>query len=146
MIDLQIGWQWHISRADFIEDHLVPGEIEKLRNEAKENPEEPERLLRLGLLLNRTGETNEARGWFERAEKAARKKSELRPSDCLALVCLANTLGELDRLGEVDSLLRKATMVSSNEWKCWSGLGRYLGSDAFDEILPAEVRGIRTTL
>ena len=140
VINMQYGYFAYSSRAEFLEDHLVPGEIEKLRKEAKEHPEDPEGLLRLGTLLNRSGETNDVRGWFERAEKAARKKSELRPSDGLTLVCLADALDGLGRDAEQESLFRRATLVSSNDSKCWAGLGRFLGLHALYEVLPKQAK------
>jgi tetratricopeptide (TPR) repeat protein len=140
-IDLRFGYFAYANRANFLEDHMVPGEIDHLRKDVKEHPEEPEGLLRLGALLNRTGRTNEARGYFERGEKAAKKKSELQPSDGPTLVLRADALINLGRKSEVESLLRRATQVSSNEWKCWAGLGRYLGDNALNEILPTQVKG-----
>ena len=146
MINLQFGYFAHPSRADFLDDDLVPAEIEKLQKEVKANPEDPEKLLRLGGLLNYEGKTNEARVQLERAEKSARKKSESRPADGLTLVYLAGALGALGRDSEVESLLRRATLVSSNEWKCWNGLGRFLGLRALHGILPKQAKGRRSSV
>jgi tetratricopeptide (TPR) repeat protein len=126
------------SRADFLEDYLVPAEIDKMRTQLKKSPDDPECLLKLGDLLNRANETNEARGCYEQAEKAARKISALRPQDALALTCLGKALVVLGKDDETESIFRKATAVSSNEWKCWAGLGTFLGNKAFRGLLPKD--------
>jgi hypothetical protein len=87
-INLTVTYDLHPSRADFLEDHLIPAEIDKLRHTAKEESGNPECLLRLATLLSQEGKTNEAEGFDSQAEKAARRKSELRPKDGLALASL----------------------------------------------------------
>lgn len=139
-INLTSTYKMQGSRADLLEDHLVPGEIERLRKEVKEHPDDPERLLQLGTLLNRSEGTNDGRAYYERAEEAARKKSALRPQDGLALVFLGEALANLDKDVEAESVLRKATVVSPNEWRCRADLGKFLGIEAFYVLLPENAR------
>lgn len=126
------------SRADFLDDYLVPAEIAKLRKETKEHPDDPERLLELGTLVDRSDETNNGTEYYEQAEKAARKKSAMRPQDGPTLTCLGNALDYLGGDSEAESVFRKATMVSSNEWKCWVGLGKFLGKHALRGLVPQD--------
>src|SRR6185503_18149230 len=37
---------------------------------------------------------------------------------------------------EAESVYRRATLVSSNQWKCWAGLGTFLGDRAYNVLMP----------
>src|SRR5579862_7071021 len=137
-VNLTSSYNTKASRAELLEDYLVPGEIDRLQKELKAHPDDPERLLQLGALLDRIGETNQARACAEDAEKAARKKAAIRPRDGLALSCLGEALDGVRKAEEAESVFRKATLVSSNEWKCWDGLGHFLNSQGFNAILPKD--------
>jgi tetratricopeptide (TPR) repeat protein len=135
-IDLTSGYSLYPNRAGFVEDHLVPGEIARLQKESNEHPEDPERWLRLATLLDREGSTNEAHECYGRAEKAARKNSDARSNDGLAFTSLADALHHLGNNVEAESIYRRATLVSSNQWKCWAGLGAFLGDRAYNLLMP----------
>jgi tetratricopeptide (TPR) repeat protein len=140
-IDLTSNYPLYPSRAEFVEDHLVPTEIGRLQKEIKEHPGDAERLSRLAALLVRNGAMGEARAYSKQAEEAAREKSDARSNDGPTLTSLADALYNLGKIPEAESVYRKATMVSSNEWKCWVGLGKFLGDQACSVLMPESQPG-----
>lgn len=135
-INLTSTYNARASRSELLDAYLVPGEITKLQNETKEHPDDPDRLLQLAALLDRSHESNETKACYEQVERAARKKLAVRPQDGLTLTCLGIALGNLGNDTEAESVFRKATLVSSNKWKCWEGLGTFLADKAFNGLMP----------
>jgi len=56
-----------------------------------------------------------------------------------------NDLGEalygLDKEAEAESVYRKACLVSSNEWRCWVGLGNFLAVENSHFLFPENLQG-----
>jgi len=59
----------------------------------------------------------------------------------LNLTELGDALHALDKDEEAESVYRKATLVSSNEWRCWVRLGTFLECEPFRQLFPDNLRG-----
>ena len=132
--------QWVID-----ENKYLPDEISQLREELKRQPENIKPLLSLGYLLNRNGETNESQSCYQTAERLCRNRIAANPQDGMRLMELGEALHALNNNDEAESVYRKATLVSSNEWRCWVGLGNFLPNFSMfpenlrSQIVPAQV-------
>jgi tetratricopeptide (TPR) repeat protein len=118
----------------------LPGEITEQRNELQHHPSDAQQLMHLGYLLLSDGETNESRSCYQKAEQLCRDKIAANPQDGLALVALGESLDALGKKEEAESNFRKATLVSSNEWQCWVGLGNFLPNVWFASMFPTNLR------
>jgi hypothetical protein len=107
----------------------LPDEIVQLREEMKQQPDDIKLLLRLGNMLDSNGETNESLSYYKKAEQLCRNKLAVNPQDGLTLTDLGEALHALDKNEEAESFYRHATLVSSNEWRCWVGLGNFLANE-----------------
>jgi tetratricopeptide (TPR) repeat protein len=107
----------------------LPDEIVQLREEMKQQPDDIKLLLRLGNVLDSNGETNESLSYYKKAEQLCRNKLAVNPQDGLTLTDLGEALHALDKNEEAESVYRHATLVSSNEWRCWVGLGNFLANE-----------------
>ncbi len=114
----------------------VSYEISQLREEVKRQPNDVRQLLRLGDLLDQNGETNESVVCYQKAEQLCRTKVANRPQNGLALTDLGAALGSLQKKDEAESVYRKAVLVSSNEWRCWTRLGNFLAGESTDLLFP----------
>ena len=113
--------------------------IERLRAGVKQQPDNTEQLMQLGVLLSQNDETNEAQACFEHVEQLARKRTEANPQDGPALTLLGKSLWQLKRPEEAESAYRHAVLVSSNDWHCWIGLGNFLSNAKFSGMFPADL-------
>jgi tetratricopeptide (TPR) repeat protein len=134
-LDLQ-GNEWVVSK-----NVDLPSEISRLREELKQQPNDIERLLQLGNLLDSNGQTNESQSCYQKAEQFCRSKVAVNPQDGLNLTDLAEALLELGKHAEAESVYRRATLVSSNEWRCWARLGNFLANDFNFLLFPENLRG-----
>ena len=116
-------------------------QISGLRDELKQHPDDIERQLQLGHLLDNRGETNAAKACYQKAEQLCRNRTTARPQDGLALTELGRTLWQLDENDAAENFYRKAVLVSSNEWRCWVRLGNFLASEPFDAMFPQKLFG-----
>jgi tetratricopeptide (TPR) repeat protein len=114
--------------------------IFRRRVESNQQPEDIKRLLRLGYALDDDDETNEAQSCYLKAEQLCRKKLEVNPQDGLTMIDLGEALHELDKNEEAENFYRRATLVTSNEWRCWVGLGNYLANN-YNLLYPRGSRG-----
>jgi len=124
------------SVSELADDTSLTNRIEVARQELKEHPGDIGLQIRLAALLAENGETNAASQSFEKAVTLCRARAEVRPHDGLVLTQLGRALAALGRSDESESVLRRATVLSSNEWKCWAGLGGFLSQQSFDLIVP----------
>lgn len=132
----KLGFTFSSSASELADDTALTNRIEETRRQTKENPGDIGRQIRLGALLAENGETNASSQCFEKAVTLCRTKAEARSHDGLVLTQLGRALAALRRIDESESVLRRATVLSSNEWKCWAGLGEFLTQRAFDLIVP----------
>lgn len=116
------------------------GEIAGQRNELQRQPNDAQQLMHLGYLLDCDGETNESRSCYLKAEQLCRDKVAANPQDGSALVDLGESLDALGNEEEAESNFRKATLVSSNEWPCWVGLGNFLPNQWFSSMFPTNLQ------
>jgi tetratricopeptide (TPR) repeat protein len=130
------GNKWVVS-----ENLNLPDEISRVREELKQQPNDIKQLLRMGNLLESNGETNESQSYYQKAEPLCRNKAVANPQDGLSLNDLGEALWELGKHDEAESVYRKATLVSSNEWRCWIGLGNFLANEDFFLMFPENLRG-----
>jgi tetratricopeptide (TPR) repeat protein len=114
--------------------------ISSLRDELKQQPVNVEQLLQLGNLLENNGETNKSQDCFKKAEQLCRDRISTKPQDGLTLTELGKSLWQLEKYEEAENAYRKAVLVSSNEWRCWVGLGNYLANRPFPTMLPEKLR------
>jgi len=114
----------------------LPSAIGKQREELKHQPDDVKQLLHLAYLLDCNNETNESLSCYQKAEQLCRNKVAANPQDSLSLIALGETLDALGKEAEAESSFRKATLVSSNEWRCWVSLGNFLPNEYFFSMFP----------
>lgn len=131
-INFQCG-EWVVSQDTVTE-------VSRLREELKRQPESAELFLELGNLVETDGKTNESKVSYEIAEQLCRKRMTATPQDGLAFTELGKSLWQLDKNEEAESAYRKAVLVSSNEWRCWVGLGNFLACYSFPMMFPEKLR------
>jgi tetratricopeptide (TPR) repeat protein len=117
----------------------LPDEISQLREELKQQSDDIKLLLRLGNVLDSNGETNESLSYYKKAEQLCRNKLAVNSQDGLTLIDLGEALHKLDKNEEAESFYRRATLVSSNEWRCWVGLGNFL-ANGYLSLFPGNLR------
>jgi tetratricopeptide (TPR) repeat protein len=132
----KLGFTFSSSINELADDTSLTNRIEETRREIKETPGDIERQIRLGALLAENGETNVSKQCFEKAVALCRTRAESHPQDGLVLTHLGRALAALNKVDESESVYRRATMLSSNEWKCWAGLGEFLDQRSFGLIVP----------
>jgi tetratricopeptide (TPR) repeat protein len=140
IMNTSFGFSFDLKDPDLtetLEEASDEEQIEELRNELKKQSDDIRRLIRLGLLLDQSGKTNESATYLEKALRLCRLKVEQRPTDGLVLTDLGDTLRALDKDAEAESVYRKATLISSNEWKCWTVLGNFLDYRSSSLLTPA---------
>lgn len=143
-MDINFSWglsqqnnEWVISQnVDF------PSAIAEQREKLKRQPDDVKQIMQLGYLLNQNDETNESQSCYEKAEQLCRNKIAVNPQDGLTLTELGVALDDLGKEDEAEHDFRKATLVSSNEWRCWVGLGNFLEDDAFWSMLSKSMRNV----
>ena len=118
----------------------LPDEIARLREAVQQRPDEVQQLLQLGSLLDKNGETNASRICYQKAEQLCRSRTAVRPQDGLVLTELGAALRELGKDEEAEHVYRQAVLVSSNEWRCWVGLGNFLANESCASMFPKELR------
>src|SRR5262249_24344739 len=126
--------------ADIEAETPVSDRIANLRKELASTPDNLERQLELARLLGKGDDTNATELAYAKAEQLCRRKCEAHPQDGLALTDLADALWGLKGREEAERYYRRAVLVSWNEWRCWTGLGEFLDSRAFDLLLPEGCR------
>ncbi|HSY19682.1 MAG TPA: hypothetical protein VK815_15170 [Candidatus Acidoferrales bacterium] len=129
------GIQWVIN-----ENVNLTEKISQLREEAKQQPGDIKRILNLAYALDKNDETNESQACYQKAEQLCRKKLATSPQDGLTMIDLGAALQGLIKKEEAESVYRRATLVSSNEWRCWASLGNYLAED-YGSLFANEPRG-----
>jgi tetratricopeptide (TPR) repeat protein len=127
------GREWRISDGRSLAD-----EISGLREALQQSPDDLDRILRLAYLLERNEQTNESRLCDQKAEQLCRKRIAVRPQDGLLLVELGEALNRLDKTAEAESVLRKSTLISSNDWRSWASLGFFLESQSYQMLVPQD--------
>jgi tetratricopeptide (TPR) repeat protein len=137
-IKLNFGFGMHgAGQGLVVDEYADPHEkLAQLRESLKQQPDDLDRLFQLGDALEEGGNTNEARVCYQHIEKLCRTRIAGRPRDGLSFTRLGGALCELAKPEEAENVFRKATMVSSNEWRCWAGLGYFLGSRAWQFLRP----------
>ncbi len=118
----------------------VSGEISLLRDELKKQPDDVNQLLKLGILLDSNGQTNESQFCYQKAERLCREKAAANPRDGLNLTDLGEALLELGRHDEAEIVYRKATSASTNEWRCWVRRGNFLANRYYFLLFPENLR------
>ena len=136
-LTFQWGFDFQGGTLNFTDNNADPlEEIARLRQELKQQPDNIQRFLQLGGLLDQNNETNESKICYHKAEQLCRNRLTVNPGDGLLLTDLGQALFALDKKDEAENVSRKATVVSSNEWKCWVGLGQILENRSFEQLFP----------
>jgi len=133
-MSFEIGTQNGIFPEDYTEEGTIEDWIEQARQKSNEETDNLQAHLQLGRLLNAKGDTNAARLVFEKGTILGRHRLEQRPNDGLNLSLLAGMVLELGDEEEAESFYRRATMLASNDWHCWVGLGELLRNQSFSSL------------
>jgi tetratricopeptide (TPR) repeat protein len=120
----------------------LPTEIAEQREKLKRQPDDVKQLMHLAYLLDSNGETNESQSCYQKAGQLCRNKVAANPQDGLSLMALGVTLDALGKEDEAEHDVRKATLVSPNEWRCWTGLGNFLEGNSFDSMFSKDLRNV----
>jgi tetratricopeptide (TPR) repeat protein len=120
----------------------LPSKIVEQREKLKRQPDDVKQLMRLAYLLDNNGETNESQSCYQKAGQLCGNKVAVNPQDGLSLMTLGVTLDALGKEDEAEHDFRKATLVSSNEWSCWTGLGNFLEGNSFDSMFSKDLRNM----
>lgn len=118
----------------------LPTEISRLRGELKQHPNDIKQLLQFGNLLDNNNQTNESQSCYQKAEQLCRDKAAVNPQDGLNLTDLGEALSELGKEDEAESVYRKATLISSNDWRCWVRRGNFLAKEYYFLLFPENLR------
>src|SRR5262249_39826649 len=136
-IDLNLQWG-----VDFMgSDWVTPTEgdsatqFNQLREQLKQEPENVRALIQLGLFWSAFDQTNEAFACYQKAEQICRREIEAHPQDGSHLTELGAVLSSTEKFAESESAYRKAVLVSSNDWRCWAGLGHFLNRRAYSTLI-----------
>ncbi len=115
-------------------------EISGLRDNLSRQPGDAESLLKLGALLEYQNDAGEVRDCYQQAEAICRKRAAANPENGGNLDNLAEALWGQGKDEEAESLYRRATLVSSNDWQCWARLGNFLSFHQLNSVLPENFR------
>lgn len=127
-LQFQFGFSFEGNHTVIYDGGNPTEEISRRRAELKQQPEDIKRLLQLGYALDSNGETNESQSCYVKAEQLCRNRLAANPQDGLTLIDLGEALCKLGRDTEAESVDRHAVLVSSQEWRCWAGLGNFLAN------------------
>jgi tetratricopeptide (TPR) repeat protein len=116
----------------------LAGAIAEQRAQWQRQPGDVKQLMHLAYLLDNDGQTNESRACYQKAEQLCRAKIAAQPQDGFNLTMLGEALDALGKT-EAENAYRKATLVASNDWRCWVGLGNYLPSEHFFSLFPTNL-------
>lgn len=137
-INLSISLQGNV--WVFVDSRDPSEKMARLREELKQHPDDIPALLKMGNLLDGYNATNQSLACYEQAEKLSRDKIAANPEDGRALDDLGEVLFRLGKIEEAESMYRKATLVSSNDWQCWAQLGNFLSLRSFPLMFPENLR------
>jgi tetratricopeptide (TPR) repeat protein len=131
-VNLTFGWGFwfYTPLEELLADASLEEQISELKRDVTQNPGDTAKHYELGRLLNRTGDAPAANASFQTALELARAKVELRPEDGIAHVDLGRALTQLNQDGEAEVVLRRATLIASNEWQTWVAMGTFNGKRA----------------
>lgn len=138
-LSFYIGMDFQINQWVIHENEDLLEKITRLRDEVNRHPDDIDLLLRLGNALDQNGQTNESKTCFLVAEKLCRKRIAARPQDGSSMTKLGVALNELGRVDEAEHALRNATLIASNDWRCWTSLGNFLGNKPV-QMFPESLR------
>jgi len=122
------------------EDTDSSDQISQLQVELKRQPDDIDRLLRLGRMLGDDGQTNESQSCYQKAEKLCENKVAENSRNGFYLINLGAAQGGLNRDVEAEITFRKAVLVSSNQWQSWTSLGNFLVSQSSTFLFPENLR------
>jgi len=137
LIDIKGGYGFSdgLYTCNITESKDVSEEIVQLRKELNLHTNDVETLWKLGDRLDSIGSTNDAKSFYEQAERLCRKKVAANPHNGIALTELGSVLLSQNKDTEAENVLRQATMVSSNAWQCWVGFGKFCNAESHESLL-----------
>ncbi len=137
-VDLSFKFDFSSSQtfSDLTNEASLSDQVARLRGEVKQSPDDARLLIQFGELLHRNADTNAAKECFQKAAASAEKHLNNRPLDGLSQIDLGDAYWELNKVEAAEHAYRKATQVSSNEWRCWVALGEFLDSQVAEVLLP----------
>ena len=128
-------------RDVFTESKDVSPDIRLLQSALKDNPGNVRMKIELAELLDDTEDTNAAHlAWLD-IEKICRQRLESNAGDGSLLFQLAEAVSHVGSDAETESALRRAVLVSSNDWTCWAALGSFLEANALELLVPEQLSG-----
>jgi tetratricopeptide (TPR) repeat protein len=125
-ITMGYAFQMRDGREVLAENKDSSGDIRRLQSALKEHPGDVRRMVELAELLHETADTNAMRSAWQDVERVCRVRLGDSAADGLLLIQLGEALDNLGRSEEAESEYRRAVLVSSNDWRCWSALGHHL--------------------
>jgi len=134
------GFNFRNNTFTLNEDASLPDQIAQVQNELKRRPDDIEQLEELAELLQDNGETNESQSCYQKADKLAENKVAESPRNGLFLINLGVAQNALNQVVEAEMTFRKAVLVSSNQWQCWTGLGNFLAGQSASTLFPDTLR------
>lgn len=140
-MDFNFNWGLNCQNNEWVISQTVdlPSAIAEQREELKRQPDDVKQLLHLAYLLDSNGETNESQSCYEKVEQLCRNKIAVNPQNGSDLMTLGVVLDALGKEDEAEHDFRKATLVASNDWRCWVGLGNFLPSKYFSSMFPTNL-------
>ncbi len=104
----------------------LPGDIVRARAALKSQPDDINQLLKTADLLSADRQTNESRACYQKAAQLCANRGTTSPQDGLNWTRYGEALAGLNQNDKAESYYRRAVLVSSNDWRCWAGLGNFL--------------------
>ena len=142
-VNLTLAYQFKCrdGLAVIAETKDMSGDIRLLQSALRDKPGDIRLKVELAEILDETGETNAAHlAWLD-VEKLCRQRLEVNAADGLVLMHLGEAVQNLGHNAEAESVYRRAVLVSSNDWRCWAGLGNLLQVHARELIVPEQLSG-----
>jgi tetratricopeptide (TPR) repeat protein len=112
----------------------LPEDINQAREALKKQPDDINELLKAANLLGTDGQTNEAQTDYQKAAQLCATRGVNAPQDGLNWTRYGEALAGLGEHEKAEGYYRRGVLVSSNEWRCWTGLGNFL-QQQFNSVL-----------
>lgn len=143
-LKMTIKWELQCHNDEWMIDENpdVAEELAKQREIVKLQPENMEALMRLAYLLGSNGQTNDAVADYQTAEQFYRKKVAANPRDGASFMALGKAIDGQGKSDEAESIFRKATLISPNEWEGWAAFGTHLQNASLTALFSNDIRNM----
>jgi tetratricopeptide (TPR) repeat protein len=136
-VAFQADWTFDPERGFTIGEHNrdFSTEIDNLQKDLKGDSSDASKYYQLGRLYSDSGDYASAQEAWTKAVELFRNDFERQGDNGDFLLEFGKSLSNIGKRDEAENVLRRATRVSSSDWKCWVTLGRFLDVQARNALL-----------